>query len=54
VENLRLDPSRREYEKEVKFRTYEVIRDRIPSVRLETLKEKNPKLYGTLKLDGNA
>jgi hypothetical protein len=30
------------------------MRDKIPSMRLETLKEKNPKLYESLMLDGNA
>jgi len=54
AELRRLDPSRREYEKETRSRIYEVMRDKIPSMRLETLKEKNPKLYESLMLDGNA
>jgi hypothetical protein len=48
----KLDPSRREYEKEARARIYEVMQSnhRIPPMRLETLKEKNPGLYETLKL----
>lgn len=48
AELYRLEPSRREYEKEVRSRVYEVMRDRIPPMRLETLKEKNPGLYDRL------
>jgi hypothetical protein len=47
-EPQRLDPSRLEYEKEVRSRIYEVIRERIPPMRLETLKEKSPVLHKTL------
>lgn len=48
AELYRLEPSRREYEKRVRSRTYEVMRDRIPYMGLETLKEKNPDLYQRL------
>jgi hypothetical protein len=44
----RLEPSRREYEKEVRSRVYEVMQDRIPYMGLERLKEKNPDLYSHL------
>jgi hypothetical protein len=50
----RLEPSSRAYAKRIRSRTCEVIRDRIPPMRLGTLKEKNPNLYETLKLDKNA
>ena len=45
----RLEPSRREYANEVRSRIYEVMRDRIPHMSLERLREKNPDLYETLK-----
>ena len=48
AELYKLEPTRREYEKRVRSRTYEVMRDRIPPMRLETLKEKNPELYRQL------
>jgi hypothetical protein len=43
-----LEPSRHEYEKEVKSRILDVMQTRIPPMRLETLKEKNPELYRQL------
>ncbi len=48
----RLDPSRREFVKEVRSRIYEVKRDRIPPMRLETLKENNLDLYKKLRMSG--
>lgn len=48
-ELYRLEPSRREYEKEVRSRVYEVMRYRIPPIGLETLKEKNSGLYDKLR-----
>jgi hypothetical protein len=45
AELYKLEPSRREYEKEVTSRVYEVMRDRIPHMGLERLKEKNPELH---------
>jgi hypothetical protein len=47
-ELYRLEPSRRKYEKEVRSRILEVMQTRIPPMRLETLKEKNPELYRQL------
>lgn len=49
-ELYRLEPSRRKYEREVWSRIYEVMQSnpRIPPMRLETLKEKNPELYRQL------
>jgi hypothetical protein len=45
----RLQPSRREFAYKVRSRTHEVMQgDRIPPMRLETLKEKNPSLYEKL------
>jgi hypothetical protein len=44
----RLQPSRREFVKQTRHRVYEVVRDRIPPMGLETLKEKNPELYRQL------
>jgi hypothetical protein len=41
AELYKLEPSRREYKKRVMSRVYEVMRDRIPPMRLETLKERN-------------
>jgi hypothetical protein len=47
----RLEPSRREYASRVRSRTYEVMRSnpKIPPMRLETLKEKNPGLFKKLE-----
>ena len=52
VELYKLEPSRREYEKEVRSRIYEVMQSnpRIPPMRLETWKEKNPELVKTMRL----
>lgn len=47
-ELYKLEPSRREYEKEVRSRVYEVMRGRISQMSLERLKEKNPELYEKL------
>jgi hypothetical protein len=46
-ELYKLEPSRREYEKEVRSRFYEVMRSNpeIPPMRLERPKEKSPGLY---------
>src|SRR5688500_1107823 len=46
----RLEPSPREYSSRLRSRIYEVMRSnpRIPPMRLETLKEKNPELYRQL------
>jgi hypothetical protein len=41
----RLEPTRYEYSNRIRSRIYEVMRDRIPPMRLETLREKNPDLY---------
>ncbi|HEX6253813.1 MAG TPA: hypothetical protein VFZ55_06300 [Nitrososphaera sp.] len=46
-----LEPSRREFEKRIQSRLYEVMRDRIPPMRLETLREKNPDLYKRLSIN---
>jgi hypothetical protein len=48
----RLDPSRREFEKRVYSRIDQVKQDRIPHMKFDTLKEKNPRLYESLKLSG--
>ncbi len=50
AELRRLDPSRREFECEVRTRIQEVERDKIQHMSFERLKEKNPDLYETLKL----
>ena len=50
AELRRLDPSRREFERETRSRFYEVMRDKIWHMSLERLKEKNSDLYETLKL----
>jgi hypothetical protein len=47
-ELYRLEPTRHEYSNRVRSRIYEVIRDRIPYMSLERLKEKNPGLYEKL------
>jgi hypothetical protein len=54
AELYKLEPSRQEYEKRIRSRIHEVIRSspRIPPMRLETLKEKNPKLYKRLSIGG--
>lgn len=44
-----LEPSRREFEKRIGSRLYEVMESRIPPMRLETLKEKAPGLYRKLR-----
>jgi hypothetical protein len=45
AELRQLDPSRREFERRIQSRIYESAQERIPPMRLETLKEKNPELY---------
>lgn len=52
AELRRLEPSRREFQKGTRKRFHVVIRDRIPPMRLEKLKEKKPKLYGQLHVPG--
>jgi hypothetical protein len=49
AELRRLEPSRREFQKETRKRFYVVMRDRIPHMELETLKEKNSKLHERLR-----
>jgi len=51
-----LKPSGGEYEKEVRFRIYEVLNTnpRIPHMTLERLKEKNPGLYDKLNSENGA
>jgi len=44
----KLEPSRREYEKRIRSRVYEVMRDRIPHMSCERLKEKKPDLHKQL------
>jgi hypothetical protein len=44
-----LEPSRREYKKEVRSRVYEVTQDRIPPRRFDTLTNENSWLFETLK-----
>jgi hypothetical protein len=44
----KLQPSRREFSKAVIRRIYQVTKDRIPPMRLETLKENCPELYTKL------
>jgi hypothetical protein len=44
----RLDPSRREFSVRVRSRIDEVMKDRIPPMTVNTLKEKNRELYETL------
>ena len=46
----RLQPSRREFEKEIYGRIREVMRDRVPHMRLDTLKVNNQKLHDQLLL----
>ena len=48
AEVLRLDPSRREFYVRVRSRIEEVMIDRVPPMTLDTLKEKNRKLYEAL------
>lgn len=48
----RLDRSRREFANRVRSRTYEVMQERISLMRLDTLKEKNPKLHESLNSEG--
>jgi hypothetical protein len=50
AELRRLDPSRREFEHEVRTRVREVKHDRISHMSLERLKEKNPNLYKTIQV----
>jgi hypothetical protein len=50
TELQRLDPSRREFAVRVRSRIVEVMRDRIPPMTLDTLKEKNGELYEALKV----
>jgi hypothetical protein len=54
AELRRLDPSRREYANRVWSRTYEVKQSRIPPMRFDTLKEKNPWLYEKLNSERDA
>lgn len=49
----RLEPSRGEFKHKIRTRVYDVIHDRIPQMRLATLKERNPELYEKL-LGGGA
>jgi hypothetical protein len=49
-----LEPSRHEYEKKVRSRVYEVMRDRIPYMSLERLKERNLGLYEKLNPGGES
>lgn len=49
----RLDPSRREFEKDTRSRFYVVSKDRIPPMTLEKLKEKNPELHKKIILSLN-
>ena len=49
AELQRLDPSRRELSLRVRSRIVEVMRDRIPPMTLETLKDRNRELYKALK-----
>jgi hypothetical protein len=46
----RFEPSMREFANRVRSRTYKVMRDRIPPMKLETLKEENPELYRQLSV----
>jgi hypothetical protein len=48
-ELTRLDPSRREFANRVRSRLNGVAQSRIPAMRFDTLKEKNPWLYEILK-----
>lgn len=48
-----LDPSRREFEKELRSRIYEVMEERIPHMGLEALKEKNLEIYQRLRQSSN-
>jgi hypothetical protein len=50
----RLEPSTRELSIKVRRRIDELMKDRIPPMRYETLKEENPELYETLKLTGDS
>ncbi len=50
AELRRLDPSRREFSVRVRSRIDEVMRVRVPSMTLDTLKEKNQELYEGLKV----
>ena len=50
AELKRLEPSRREFSIRVRRRIDEVMRDRIPPMTFETLKEKCPELYETLRI----
>jgi len=52
AELKRLDPSKREFAHRVRSRTYEVMQQRVPPMKLDTLKDKNPELYQNLKLSG--
>lgn len=51
-EPRRLNPSRCEFANRVRSRIYEVIEERIPPMRPDTLKEKNPKLHERLNSEG--
>jgi hypothetical protein len=48
AELRRLGPSRREFAAKIRSRIYDVLQERVPHMKLETLKEKNPDLYKQL------
>ena len=50
AELRRLDPSRREFSVRVRSMIEEVMKDRIPPMTFETLKQKNRELYEVLKV----
>jgi hypothetical protein len=50
AELKRLEPSRHEFAARIRSRIYEVIRVRVPPMTFETLKEKCPELYETLRI----
>lgn len=54
AELRRLEPSRREFERRIQSRIYEVMQSTIPSMRFDTLKEKNLDLYKRLSVSGCA
>lgn len=48
----KLEPSRREFSIRIRSRIEEVMRDRIPPMTLDTLKQKCPELYETIRVGG--
>jgi hypothetical protein len=48
----RLDPSRREFERRVRSRIYEVLQDRVPPMRFGRVKDEYPDLYEKLNVSG--